>query len=279
MKTIFVATDFSDASRNASLYGVEMAKAFNARLVLFSAYQQMSVPANESTLLMASEDMRKVSQQLLEEEVKSIAAGKEIAVETYCKEGFTTDSILDTAREMKTDLLITGMKATGQGFRKVFGTTVTALAKKTTMPMIVVPENARYTPINTIAIANENDLPEDADNHLFHSLRYIAERFHSKVYIVRVFDERVREAYEWSAPPLRLERMIRTINPIYERIDGNEIPASLNKFIKDYKVNLLAILPHDHNFLERIFIKSTTSAMIFETYIPLLILPSLNKNK
>lgn len=277
MKTILVATDFSDASRNASLYAVEMAKAFHARLILFTAYRQMSVPANESALIGASEDMGKVSQQLLELEAKAIYSEKEISLEISYKEGFTTDAILETAREMKADLIITGMKATGKGFKKVFGSVVTRLSKKTNIPMIVVPENTRYTPINTIAIANESDLPPDTDSHLLYSLRYIAERFHSKVYIVRVFNDNFRDVHEWSAHPLKLERTIRTIDPMYKRVEGNEIPASLNKFIRGYNVNLLAILPHSHNLLERIFIKSTTSSIIFESYIPLLILPTLNK--
>jgi len=37
MKIILVATDFSDAAHNAALYAAELAKAFNARLILFSA--------------------------------------------------------------------------------------------------------------------------------------------------------------------------------------------------------------------------------------------------
>ena len=102
MKTILVATDFSDASRNASLYAVEMAKAFHARLILFTAYRQMSVPANESALIGASEDMGKVSQQLLELEAKAIYSEKEISLEISYKEGFTTDAILETASSART---------------------------------------------------------------------------------------------------------------------------------------------------------------------------------
>ena len=38
MKTILIATDFSTASHNASMYGVEFAKAINAKIILFNAY-------------------------------------------------------------------------------------------------------------------------------------------------------------------------------------------------------------------------------------------------
>lgn len=275
MKTILVATDFSEASRNASLYAIEMAKAFNARVILFSAYQQIPIPVNESAVIMATEDMKKVTHQLLEQEVRNLYSEKEIAIETGCKEGPSHDTILAAAREQKADLIITGLKSKARGFRKLFGSTVTALTKKTNTPMIIVPEDTKYTPIDTIAIANDSDLPPGTDNRLLYSLRYIAERFHSKVYIVRVFDDSFRDVYEWSAHPSKLEKMIRTLDPRYERIEGNKIPAALNHFIKGYKVNLLAMLPHKHNFLEKLFIKSTTASMIFETKIPLLILPEI----
>lgn len=38
MKTILIATDFSEASRNASFYGVELPKEINARIILFEAF-------------------------------------------------------------------------------------------------------------------------------------------------------------------------------------------------------------------------------------------------
>lgn len=47
MKTILVATDFSAAAHNASLYAVELARAFNARIILFNAFQQAPVPVSE----------------------------------------------------------------------------------------------------------------------------------------------------------------------------------------------------------------------------------------
>lgn len=275
MKTILVATDFSEASRNASLYAIEMAKAFNARIILFSAYREVPIPTNEPALIMAAEDMNKVTHQLLKREAGNLYSGKNIAIETCSKEGPAHDTILAAVKELKADLIVIGMKAAAKRFRKLFGSTVTTLTKKTNIPMIIVPENTRYAPIDVIAIATDNDLPPDTDHLLLYSLRYIAERFHSKVFIVRVFDDSFRDVYEWSAHPAKLERMIRTLDPQYERVDGNNVPAALNNFIKGNKVNLLAMLPHKHDLLESLFIKSTTTSMIFETKTPLLVLPEI----
>ena len=143
MKTILVATDFSTASRHAFLYAIELSNAFNARLILFSAYQQVPVPVDEPALIMAAEDMGKITRQLLDEEARhSPYSETEIAIDTRCKEGLAYSSILATAKEQKADLIILGMKSAGKGFKKIFGSTVTALAKKTGVPLIIVSINA-----------------------------------------------------------------------------------------------------------------------------------------
>lgn len=78
---------------------------------------------------------------------------------------------------------------------------------------------------------------------------------------------------------LAVSRMVRTLDPIYACIAGKDVPEVLNDFTSVYNINLLALLTHKHDLLERLFFKSTTRAMIFKTPIPLLILPDRYTNK
>ena len=273
MKTILVATDFSEASRNASIYAAQLASAFNARLLLFGAYQHIAVPVTEAPVLLASEYVRKITQQLLEQEKASLSTAYEIDIEISCNEGPAADMILITAREKKADLIIAGMKDYGIGLRKLLGSTVTALARKTKIPLIVIPANATYTPISSIALAIESDLETDANNHLLDALKEIGEKFHSKLYLIKVVNNRWNQAYQFSNRPLKLTKLISTLNPLYECVEGNDIISALNQFIKGYRIDMLAMLPHKHSLMDTWFIKSTTRSMVFKTQVPLLILP------
>ena len=68
MKIIFIVTDFSSASHNASKYGVELASALGAKIVLFHAYTiPLSIP--ESYVVVNPEDVRKTAEDYLLEEV------------------------------------------------------------------------------------------------------------------------------------------------------------------------------------------------------------------
>jgi nucleotide-binding universal stress UspA family protein len=183
---------------------------------------------------------------------------------------------LEIAIKKKAGLIIVGMKEGDKGFRKMLGSTATGLARKTSIPLVIVPEKVKYSEISSIALANESDLEPDADHHLLESLEEIAARFHSKLYLVRVTKNRVKAAYETLNRPFKLIRMMRTLDPSYGTIEGRSVPEALNHFIEGYHINMLAMLPHKHSLLERWFVKSATRSVVFETQIPLLILPDLH---
>lgn len=276
MKTILVATDFSEAAHNAAVYAAALAKAFNARLLLFSAYEQVPVPVSEIPVL-SQEEMGMRVQQDLEDEKQVLIREYEISVETMSKPGLAAKCILHTVSENKADLIVAGLKEADVTIRRLFGSTVTALIKKLPVPLLVVPEKTSFVNISTIALATERDAELNSDPYILDSLREIGERFHSKLYLVRVAKSQLVEAYEALNRPFMLSKMARTLNPLYKCVEGKNIPEALNTFISEYHVNLLGILPHEHHFLQRLYHTSITRSMVFESRIPLLILPEMHK--
>ncbi|THU38259.1 universal stress protein [Niastella caeni] len=277
MKTILVATDFSDAGHNASLYAADLARAFNARVVLFNAIEQAPVPVSEVPVLTLQEMGIRAEQQLKDEK-QLLTTGNWLPIETVSRPGTAAQSILQAVKEANADIIIAGMKNTGTAIRRFFGSTVTALVNKLPVPLLIVPEGIPFIKISTIALANESDVDPDSDPRLLDALREIGERFHSKLYLVRVAENQLREAYGVLNRPLKINKMVRTLDPVYECIEGKNIPEALNNFIEAYNINLLALLPHQHTLLERWFYSSVTRSMIFKSQIPLLIIPEQHKS-
>jgi len=273
MKTILLTTDFSKAAHNSCSYGIELARAFNARVILFSAYQQVPMVISESAVVITADNMEAFLQRQLANEANLVNRAGIVTLETVCMEGSPANSILKIAKENNADIIVTGMKESGKGFRRVMGSTVTALAGKTTIPLLVIPEEARYGGLNSIALANESDIDADADIHLLDALREIGEKFQSRLYLLRIARNKFHEKYEALNRPFRLARALRTLAPVYKCIGGKGIEQAFNDFVAGYQVNMLALLPHKYSLMERWFIKSTTRSMIFATHIPLLILP------
>lgn len=273
MKTVLVATDFSQASANALEYALRLADGLNTGVALFSCYEYISPPVSEVPVLMTMEELRDRTLLKLTETVNHIEHNDRARVDVYCKPGFAAEAILEISRELNAELIITGTKKSAKGLRRLLGSTVTELARKTQIPMIVVPEEVRFNGVNSIALANEGDLTQDSDKNTLAILRKIAEHFQSRLFIVRVAEDDLNQACELVNQPTELINTIGELDPAFKCVAGTSIPEALNAFIDYYKIDLLALLPHKHSLLERLFFKSTTRAMVFETSIPLLIMP------
>lgn len=273
MKTILVATDLSAAADQAIAYGAHLAKAMQARLVLFSAYEEIPVPITELTTVRTLDDLKAVTLQLLSEKAEQIRKEYELQVETYYKRGLAPAAIQEAAQDYHALLIITARKETGKTYRKLFGSTVTALARITTTPMIVVPENTPFAEPKTIAVALDETDDPDQPMHFPNILHQLTEHFQSKLYLVRVTANSPEATYEMKHRPIRLNPRVRELNSQVEYSLGENIPQVLHTYTKERQAQLLAIFPHKHSLVERWFSGSTTRAMIFKTDVPLLVLP------
>ena len=61
MKTIIIPTDFSAIATNAMHYGIDMAKATNASILLFHVYQVPVSFTDTPIVLVSVEELRKVA--------------------------------------------------------------------------------------------------------------------------------------------------------------------------------------------------------------------------
>lgn len=278
MKTVLIATDFSDAANNATLYGLEFAKAFHASVVLVSAYEQVPVPVNEIPVLVTLEDMYINVQRQLADTARMLENRYGMAVETCCKEGSTMQAITEAIAAYRADLVIVGLKKTKYHFRRLLGGNVTAMVRKMPVPIIVVPEEIKYTSVTTIALANESSMAATADWHILDALKEIAQCFHSKLYMVRIEHNHFRESFEICNYPFQMNRML-SLDPIFDCIESKDVSRALTDFVEAYHINMLAMLPHKHSLLEKWFIDDTTRTTVFEAPIPLLILPDVTVNK
>lgn len=273
MKNILVATDFSKAARSALLFATELAKVFNSRIILFSAYQPVPGPVADTIAIVTPAEMEELTQRQLDMQVHGIDVSSNISVQTLCYESLPVDGILKAAEKENADLIVAGMKSSNKGLRRIFGSTATGLARKTVVPLIIVPEETKY--IQPLRIALASDLAPETDMQTIEALREIGNRFQSKLYIVKVVNDRSQQVYELLNRPARLSKVVRSLDPEYEFPEKKSIPGALDEFINTHHIDMLAMMPHKHSLLERWFIKSTTRSMLFKTHIPLLILPEI----
>ncbi|HNP23169.1 MAG TPA: universal stress protein [Panacibacter sp.] len=275
MKAVLIATDFSDASRNAALYGLELARAMKATAVLFHAYEN-PVFAPDAIIISSFGNMGKIAGEQLVKESNRIAAENSYPFETCCEEGSPAQAIMKKADEIDASLIITGFKIAGKTIRQIFGSTVTSLTKHSAKTVLIVPEQAKFSIPDSIVFAN--DLSVYTDIHVLDDLKAIAEHFKARLFVVKVVKNKSAGWHEAMTTPETLLMSVRKIDSEFDYPVGKDIVYTLNEFTEKHRVKMVAMMPHKHFWTDAFFGKRNTSAMVFHTKIPLLILPEKDYN-
>jgi nucleotide-binding universal stress UspA family protein len=274
MKTILVPTDFSPVAQNAVYYAAEIAKLVNARIVLFHAYHipvvttdvPMPMPSMEELEKSCITGLKKIEHTLYQQ------YGKKLDVKLVCKCGFTVDEINNYSAEHRIDLIVMGMRGAGYLSEKLMGSITTALINKLKCPVLAIDKEVKYHSIKKIVFAYDDE--EVQDKKALEPLKEFAKLFKSHVYILNVVRERelAPVGFELAAVPERLEQALAGIDHTFHHIQNEEIVDGINDFVKERKMDMVAMIPRKHNLFNKIFNEPNTKKMAFHSKVPLLAL-------
>ena len=185
MNKIIVPVDFSDASYNASYYAASLANMYSCEMVLVHAFVNPSgiddMPSG--FVFQPGKELWEVKKDLLDEYVDILSKKYTIRVKGLVREGRATPAILDIANDENADLIIMGMKGKGKS-SSLFGSNTTSVMGKSTIPVLLIPEEVEFRNIEVITIATDFDAETDYSNYTL--LRKIAEKNDAFIQILNV---------------------------------------------------------------------------------------------
>ncbi|MDB5246682.1 MAG: universal stress protein [Segetibacter sp.] len=271
METILIATDFSPAAHNALVYGVELAKFLHAKVALLHVCQPI-LSATDMGIVTTEEELMESAEELLRKEIGELNDAGKVTIEFFVEEGLPSEVIMGVADNVKAKWIIAGMKGGGRIISRILGSTAISLSRNPNIPLIVVPEDARFTPPKAIALAS--DIDNETDVHIIDPLEEFGIKCNSTMYVVRVIKKGMNEVFERLLSPSRLKWHCRDLHPSFAFLNDNDVAHALNGFVKEHQVDMVAMIAHKHNFFERIFVKSDIKEMMFSTHVPLIVLPA-----
>lgn len=269
MKTILVPTDFSDAARNASEYAVNLAKEINAKVMLYHVYH-FPIPVNEVPVMIFSVDeLQKENEAFLKKEAEGLMLNTGVLVSYKADIGLASDSILMEAPNV--DLIIMGMQGAHKRREPLLGSVTTSVLRKSSVPVLVIPFEAKYKTPKKIVFAADYNASADLDS--IDIIKEFVEIFHSKLLILNVKRKMEDVVMEEARASIHLENKLSEVEHAYFFSERENIVEGINDFIKKYNVDMVAVIPHHYNMLERLFHSSISKKMAFHTYVPMLSLP------
>jgi nucleotide-binding universal stress UspA family protein len=141
MKTIIIPTDFSSSATNALHYGLDMAKAINASVMLLHVYSVPVSYAEVPVVLVSLDEMKKTADlqmEALKKETEHLVSGS-IKIYSETVLGSVADEIENCCNKIKPFAVVMGSKGASNLEKIIFGSNTLTVIRHITWPVICVP--------------------------------------------------------------------------------------------------------------------------------------------
>ena len=271
MKTIIIPTDFSPVATNALHYGLEMAKAINASILLLHVY---NIPVSYSevpVVLISVEELKKNAEDKLAElkkEVEHITFGSQ-KVYTEARLGNVTDELEDISNRVQPFAIVMGTTGTSGIEKILFGSNTLSVIRHLAWPVICVPPGKTFgAGIKKIGFACDfRDVVEETPAQ---SIKEFTKAFNAELHVLNVDYHNHHFKAEAREESLLLHTMLEDVQPEYHFIEHKDIEDGINEFAEKNNLDLIISIPKKHKLLEGLFKTSSTKQLLFHSHIPVM---------
>lgn len=287
---ILVPVDFSDYSLKACRIAFNAAKALNAKVkilhVYFNPYYPTALPMAEAFAYQGKEEkefqniIEKVKeniQRLCNLIDEKIASGEfpSINYSYVLREGLPEEEIVTFTKEYKPALIIMGTRGKNQKDADLIGSVTAEVIEMSHTPLMAIPQNTPFTTLEDVKKLSFLTNFSQRDLVSFGTMVNLLKPYPNiHIEITHITGKRddkwdeiklagIKEYFTKQYPYLELD---------YKLIDTDDMLKSLDEYIKNDNVDILALTTSKRNIFARMFSPSISRKMLFHSDTPLLVL-------
>ncbi len=277
IKNILVPVDFSEVSRNAFLYALDLAEFLNAQLKVVH-FIHPQIETSDPAVINSIDTIVEARKATLDDFCDGAAAtdmNRLVAKELIGREvqiGFSSDGLVSWSKRKNVDLIVMGTTGKGDAIKRFFGGVAVSVAQKAHCPVWLVPNACQFDGLKNIAYASNY---ESADYRMLHQIFELASCFEAKVQLVHI--NRAGQKSDSELEALILDRIFRarledTGHQLkVENVDSEHVWEGLYQYANQHASDLLVMVTKHRSFLENIWHKSQTAKMIRHSPTPVLV--------
>jgi nucleotide-binding universal stress UspA family protein len=276
MKKILIPTDFSENAGDALSYALDFIANQKATIhivnIINPNFLPVEAPEMSVNLLGQVIDDAKERMKALEAfSVKRFGNDDKakIKITTDVITGTVAQSIKNEAIEKNVDLIIMGTKGKNHNLpNKIFGTVSTSTITDAPCPIILIPQGYKFKPIDTLVYASNLE-PGDP-----YELWRATELLKPHVGVAKVLYVNTKGNKEENIQRFAsyIEAHTSAIQTIFHTEKSEEIEKTIMEYSENHGAELIIMHRLHNSFWSKIFNKSHTKLMVFETNIPLMII-------
>ncbi len=270
MLNILVPTDLSDLSKVAIEYAIKMANKLDGNITLLHvvtviqptrATMRIKFKSLEQELVdIAKEDMDK----LLEEVSKAGKLSQPIKIKIVKGASFNA-TVKREAKKLRTGLIVMGTRGASGLKKYVLGSSTTSVIEVSSVPVLAVPELGAFKNFKNVVYATDLKHVEKEIKTL---LPYL-EIFGSTIHLIHITNAQ-KNVLSIEA---KIDASVKKSgygNVIVRVLVSKDVDDAIASYVEAIKADLLTMFTHEPNFYEKMFNRSMTRKMAFQSKIPLL---------
>lgn len=273
MKTILVATDFSETASHAAYYAVSIAWQIGfSRIILYHSYD---IPYVSSELpLPEPADVKQLHQQSLEflEYLRNdllTLGNQQTLIEVHTDERPLMLAVQAFTAEEEIELVVMGIRGKNKIEKLLLGSNSLNVAKECDVPLLLIPLEAPIERIKRIALAT--DLKEVAEISPVVTIKKLIHALKAKLFILNVdYNESEHYSPDIIAQQTALHKLWDDENPEYHFTNHKDCAAGIMSFAEENDIQLVIAIPKKYAFFQSLFHRSLTEKLAYHSHIPLL---------
>ncbi len=266
MKTIIIASDFSNEAENATQYAINLAKSTSVRLVVFHLHK-ISIHA-ENARLPYSVIQKSIEQNHkdVENRIKTLSNTHGVFIEADWAMGDFYKELQSSIDRHQADLVVMGMddKSLEQD---LLGSTTTEAIHKIKVPILAVPLKAKFTGIKKVLFAC--DIEKGVAVDILEKVKEAVLKLHAELEVFHVsnsLDKIEQNKHALSG----INKEFEGIAYMYKEVQSDAVIHEIEEEMKRIHADLLIMVPYEYGFWSSLVHKSKTRVMISGMDTPLL---------
>jgi nucleotide-binding universal stress UspA family protein len=270
MVNILVPTDFSELSMVAVQYATKIANKLNGTLTLLHVVNtrskvKASLKRSENSM---EREMILVAQAkmdaLVEKTSKFVKNKQPIRYKVAAGISFV-DTVGKEAKRLHIGLIVIGTKGAGGLKKVVMGSNTTSIIEISHVPVLAVPAEATFKNFSNILYATDG---KNVEKELKTLIPYV-ERFGATLHLLHILS-RGKDVDQAEMSINAVVDKLAYKNIVVLVTVSQSIDSAIDQYIDLTSADLLAMFTHELTFYEKLFDRSYTRRMAFQSKIPLL---------
>jgi nucleotide-binding universal stress UspA family protein len=279
MNKILLPTDFSHYSRIAIEHALQLFQYEEAEFILLHAYSLPS--AGAGTMISLDDIIRQEAEKSMKEFLGEVCANvfcSVMNISTKCVLGHARQVIPSSAEALEIDCVAMGTKGAGGLKEVLLGSTAASIVENLNCPLVIIPSESVFRRPRIFALATDSKPLEDS--HALDPLVKMAKQHQAKLLQFSVTtetnaeddsNEGSQQATATLNEPASTKTQFSQADD-YLVVQDTNVEHGILEFCENQKVDVLAVVHHEHDFIDRLIHRSMAKKLAMHSGIPLVVL-------